>query len=71
MYWYLDLKDWLHEEGSTHSTARPCFFCKVFPDVSYVVKFIIYVDNKLSLETMNLPFRNLRTSCLRDLMWSS
>jgi hypothetical protein len=45
-YWYLDLKEWLHEEGFTQSRASPCFFCKVFPDGSYV-KLIVYVDDKL------------------------
>ncbi len=68
-YWYLDLKEWIQEEGFTQSRASPCFFCKVYPDGSYV-KLIVYVDDKLSMETMELLFRNLRTSCLRDLMWS-
>jgi hypothetical protein len=45
-YWYLDLKDWLYEEGFTQSRASPCFFCKVFPDGSYV-KLIVYVDDRL------------------------
>ena len=45
-YWYLDLKEWLIEEGFTRSRASPCFFCKVFPDGSYV-KLIVYVDDKL------------------------
>jgi hypothetical protein len=42
----VDLKDWLHEEGFTQSRTSPCFFCKVFPDGSYV-KLIVYVDDKL------------------------
>jgi hypothetical protein len=49
MYWYLDLKDWMHEEGYTQSRASPCFFFKVFPDGSYV-KLVVYVDDKLFLE---------------------
>jgi hypothetical protein len=53
-YWYLDLKDWLHEEEFTQSRASPCFFCKVFPDGSFV-KLIIYVDGKLF-------FRNIKVT---------
>ncbi len=45
-YWYLDLKDWLHEEVFTQLRASPCFFCKVFSDGSNV-KLIVYVDGKL------------------------
>ncbi len=45
-YSYLDLKDWLVEEWFTQSRTSPCFFCKLFPDGSYV-KLIVYVDNKL------------------------
>jgi hypothetical protein len=47
-YWYLDLKDWLHEEGFTQSRAIPCFFCKVFPYGSYAI-LILYVDDKAIL----------------------
>ncbi len=45
-YWYQDLKEWLIEEGLAQSRASPYFFCKVFPDGSYI-KLIIYVDDKL------------------------
>ncbi len=45
-YWYLDLKEWLNEEGFAQSRATPCFFCKLFPDGSYIT-LIIYVDDKL------------------------
>ncbi len=45
-HWYLDLKEWLIEEGFAQSRASPCFFCKVFPAGSYIKK-IIYVDDKL------------------------
>ncbi len=45
-YWYLDLKEWLIEEGFTQSRASPCFFCKVFPDGSNA-KLIVYADDKL------------------------
>ncbi len=51
-YWYLDLKDWLHEEGFTQSRGSPYFFCKVFPDGSYA-KLIDYVDDKLFFENNN------------------
>jgi hypothetical protein len=40
------LKDWLHEVGFTQSRASPCFFCKVYPDGSFV-KLNVYVDDKL------------------------
>jgi hypothetical protein len=45
-YWYLDLKEWLLEEGFIQSRASPCFFCKIFPG-GYFIKIIIYVDDKL------------------------
>jgi hypothetical protein len=45
-YWYLDLKDWLHEEELTQSRASPCFFRKVYPDGSFV-KLVAYGDDKL------------------------
>ena len=45
-YWHLDLKDWLYKEGITQSRANPCFFCKVYPDGSFV-RLILYVDDKL------------------------
>ena len=45
-YWYLDLKEWLLEEGFVQSRASPCFFCKIFPG-GYFIKIIIYVDDKL------------------------
>jgi hypothetical protein len=59
-YLFLDLKDWLHEGGFTQSRAGPCFFCKVFPDGSYV-KLIVYVDDMLffgSNETTLLEFKD-------------
>ncbi len=31
-HWYLDLKDWLYEEGFTQSRASLCYFSKVFPE---------------------------------------
>ena len=45
-YWYLDLKECLLEERFIQSRASPCFFCKIFPG-GYVIKIIIYVDDKL------------------------
>ncbi len=45
-YWYLDLKEWLHEEEFTQSRVSPCFFCRVFPDGPFV-KLIVYMDDKL------------------------
>ncbi len=45
-YWYLDLKEWLIEEGFIQSRASQYFFFKVFPDGSYI-KLIVYVDDKL------------------------
>jgi hypothetical protein len=45
-YWCLDLKEWLHEEGLAQSRASPCFFCKVFPDGSFII-LIVYVEDKL------------------------
>ncbi len=44
--WYLDLKEWLNEDGFTQSSANPYFFCELFPDESYI-KLILYVDGKL------------------------
>ncbi len=36
----------MRREGFTQSRSNPYFFCKVFPDGSYV-KLIVYVDDKL------------------------
>ncbi len=58
-YWYLDLKDWLHEEGLTQSRASPCFFCKVYPDGSFL-KLIVYVDDKLFFENNESTLREFK-----------
>jgi hypothetical protein len=44
-YWYLDLKEWLLEEGFDQSRASPSFFCKLFSG-GFFIKFNIYVDEK-------------------------
>ncbi len=55
-YWYLDLKEWLLEEGFIQSRASPCFFCKIFLG-GYFIKIIIYVDDKLFFGN-NILFKN-------------
>jgi hypothetical protein len=55
----LNLKDWLHEEGFTQSRASPCFFCKVYPDGSFV-KLIVYVDDKLFFGNNEATFQKFK-----------
>ncbi len=45
-YWYLQLKDWLHEKGFIQLRAGPCLFCKAIPDGSHV-NLTVCVDDKL------------------------
>jgi hypothetical protein len=42
--WYLDLKDWLNDEGFTQLRGSPYFFCKVFP-YGLHIKLIVCVDD--------------------------
>jgi hypothetical protein len=64
-YWYLDLKERLHEEIFTQSRASPCFFCKVFPDGSYV-KLIVYVDDKLFFGNNEATLQEFKGKLSRD-----
>jgi hypothetical protein len=68
-YWYLDLKEWLLEEGFIQSRASPCFFCKIFPG-GYFIKIIIYVDDKLFFGNSEIILKEFRKKSLQDLMWS-
>jgi hypothetical protein len=68
--WYLDLKEWLLEEGFIQSRASPCFFCKIFQvDISSKSSCLWMIN--YSLETMRLFLKSSRKRSLRDLMWSS